>query len=101
MSEVSEGERRSDTAPSDTNNGWDFFSDKTTPGERNRYLVHALIYTIGLLLVVWPLFAVFNRVEPYVLGMPFNMFWTGLSLVIVLVNTIALYRWEHGPVTKP
>lgn len=81
--------------------GLDLFSEETTQAERRRYVVHAMVYVVGLILVVWPLFPLFNRVEPYVLGMPFNMFWTALSLVVVLVNTVLLYRWEHGPVTKP
>lgn len=81
--------------------GWDFFSEETTQTERRRYIAHAMVYVVGLVLVVWPVFTLFNRVEPYVLGMPFNMFWTGLSLVVVLVNTVLLYRWEHGPLTKP
>jgi hypothetical protein len=59
------------------------------------------VYSVGLVLVVWPVLPLFNQVEPYVLGMPFNMFWTGLSLVLVLVNTVSLYRWEHGAMTKP
>lgn len=101
MSEVGEIEPDTETEQVEQTKGWDFFSDQTTPGERRRYIAHGLVYAVGLVLVVWPVFTVFNRIEPYVLGMPFNMFWTGLSLVIVLVNTVLLYRWEHGPVTKP
>lgn len=101
MTEVREVEQENGNEQGGQTRGWDFFSDQTTPGERRRYIAHTLVYVVGLLLVIWPVFTVFNRIEPYVLGMPFNMFWTGLSLVIVLVNTVLLYRWEHGPVTKP
>ncbi len=37
-----------------------------------------------------------NQLEPYVLGLPFNMFWNILVLVLVLVNSVLLYRFDEG-----
>ena len=81
--------------------GLDLFSEETPAAARRRYLLHALVYVIGLVLVVWPVLPAFNRVEPYVLGLPFVMFWSALSLVLVFVNTVALFRYEHGSLTNP
>ncbi|WP_101295700.1 hypothetical protein [Halegenticoccus soli] len=85
---------RTEAFPSST--GWTFFSERTTRAQRRRYLAHALVYALGLSLVVWPGVLPFNRVEPLVLGLPFVFFWTAASLVIVLVNSLLLYRFEYG-----
>lgn len=76
--------------------GLDLFAEGTTIAERRRYLAHALVYVVGMVLVVWPGVMPFNRVEPYVLGLPFVFFWTAFSLIIVLANTVALYRFEYA-----
>jgi len=94
-----EPEGASETEP--PKEGWNFFSEETTKSERRRYTIHAVIFAVGLVLVVWPFLPLVNTVEPYVLGMPFVMFWTAMSLVLVFVNTALLYRWEHGALTKP
>lgn len=76
--------------------GLNVFSDRTTPAKRRRYLLHAAVYVLALLPTIWPLLAPFNRVEPYVLGMPFNMAVAVASIVVVFANTVALYRLDHG-----
>ncbi|MFC7154248.1 hypothetical protein ACFQPA_02105 [Halomarina halobia] len=76
--------------------GLDLFAARTSGRERTRYLLHALVYVVGLSLVVWPGVVPFNTVEPYVLGMPFVLFWTAFSLLVVFANTVLLYRFEYG-----
>lgn len=75
--------------------GLDLFSDRTPPAARRRYVLHALVYVAIMLALLWPAILSVNRVEPLVLGMPFVMFWITLSLLFVLVNTAALYRYEY------
>ncbi|KQL43993.1 DUF3311 domain-containing protein [Brevibacillus choshinensis] len=41
-------------------------------------------------LVVPPIFRLFNRIEPWVLGMPFVQFW---MLFVILVISILLIVW--------
>lgn len=77
--------------------GLDFFAAETTQRERRRYWLHFGIYVVLLATTVWPIFTLFNRIEPYVLGMPFNMVWDTLVLVFVTVNTYFLYRFDEGP----
>jgi hypothetical protein len=77
--------------------GFDLFAAETTQRERRRYWLHFGIYVVLLATTVWPIFTLFNRIEPYVLGMPFNMFWDTLVLVFVTVNTYLLYRFDEGP----
>lgn len=75
--------------------GLNLFSDRTPPAARRRYVLHALVYALILLGLLWPTVLLFNRVEPLVLGMPFVLFWIALALLFVLVNTAALYRYEY------
>lgn len=91
----------SDADRSDTETigiGLDLFSEHTSSETRRRYLLHLTIYSVLMLLVIWPIFPVVNRIEPYVLGMPFNMFWNVLVLTAVFVNSIALYKFDEGKV---
>lgn len=77
--------------------GLDLFAQQTTTHERRRYWLHFLVYAVLLSFTVWPVFTPFNRVTPYVLGLPFNMAWNTLVLALVAVNTYELFRFEEGP----
>lgn len=79
--------------------GFDFFSPATPKQARLRYWFHFSIYVILMCLAIWPMFSFFNRIEPYVLGMPFNMFWSSFVIGLVAVNTYFLYRFDVGPLT--
>jgi hypothetical protein len=79
--------------------GLDLFWQETSTRRRYRYLLHFGVYVGLLLTTIWPVFTVFNRVEPYVLGLPFNMFWVTVVLVLVTVNSLLLYRFDEGGLT--
>ena len=53
-------------------------------------------FTVNVLAVIWPGFAFFNRVEPTVLGLPFNMAWLAGWLVAALVVLVWIERSLHG-----
>lgn len=76
--------------------GLDLFWEGTSRKARYRYWLHFGIYVVLLSTVVWPVFSVFNRIEPYVLGLPFNMFWVTLVLVFITINSYLLYRFDEG-----
>lgn len=62
---------------------------------RVAYIGH-LIYFIAILLgTVWPIYLIGNRVEPYVLGIPFSMFWIVLVLIASLGGLVHLYMFER------
>ncbi len=55
------------------------------------------LFTIAMVAVmVFPIYALGNRVEPFVLGLPFSMFWVIAWIAVVFVGLIAFYRYEHG-----
>lgn len=84
------------TVSSQVSEGLDLFWEETPQKDRYRYLLHFGVYVILLGTTVWPGFVVFNRIEPYVLGLPFNMFWISLILVFITVNSYLLYRFDEG-----
>lgn len=97
QSETVSGSREAESQPEgNARTGLDFFSPQTTAEERRRYWIHFFVYVGLLSLTVWPVFTLFNRVTPYVLGLPFNMAWNTFVLVLVAVNTYLLYRFEEN-----
>lgn len=55
------------------------------------------LFTVAMVLVmVFPIYALGNRVEPFVLGLPFSMAWVIAWIVVEFVGLIAFYRYEHG-----
>ena len=49
---------------------------------------------------VWPGAMLFNRIEPFVLGLPFNLFFIALMIVGALCLLAALYISETRSETK-
>lgn len=76
----------------------DLFWQETSDQARRRYLLHFGIYAVLLVTTVWPVVLVFNQIEPYVLGMPFLIFWFTLVLVFITINSYLLYRFDEGKV---
>lgn len=50
-----------------------------------------------LLATTWPGASLFNRAEPLVLGLPFNLFVLALLISVALVMLAALYVSETRP----
>ena len=56
-----------------------------------------IIFLIILFLtLIFPVYAIANRVEPLVLGLPFGLFWIVLMEVIAFVVVCGFYFYEHG-----
>ena len=67
------------------------------PGARRRATRGVIIFTVLLALVmIFPIFAIGNRVEPYVLGLPFSMFWVVFWIAVEFVGLVAFFVYEHG-----
>lgn len=52
------------------------------------------LYLANIVCLIWPAVLPFNRIRPFVLGLPFSMFWMALWLVIGLVVLVWLDRME-------
>jgi len=56
-----------------------------------------VVFVVAMMAVmVFPLFAIGNRVEPMVLGLPFSMAWVVGWIMVEFVVLVAFYRYEHG-----
>ena len=73
-------------------------SDARTPGGAPRDATRGVvIFTVILALVmIFPIFAIGNRVEPFVLGLPFSLFWAVFWIAFEFVGLVAFYRYEYG-----
>ncbi len=55
------------------------------------------LFTVALVAVmIFPLFALGNRVEPMILGLPFSMAWVVGWIVVEFVALIGFFLYEHG-----
>jgi len=74
--------------------GFKFFPKKMSK-ERKRKFTYFLIYFIILVWAeVWPIFLIGNRVRPYVLGLPFSMFWTAAVVMAGFIGMLFLYNFD-------
>lgn len=56
----------------------------------------SIYFLICVLAMIWPGAVIANRIEPFVLGLPFFFFWYVLWVFVVFVGTFILYRLEFG-----
>lgn len=75
--------------------GLDLFSEETPQKVRLRFFLFFAVYTILILLVIWPIFPLVNQIEPYILGLPFNMAWNTAVLFLVMINGFLMYWYDE------
>ena len=71
-----------------------FFSSDLTVTQRRVYGAATAWFVVATLAMLWPIYPLFARVRPLVLGIPFALFWLTLILGISFAVGLALYRWE-------
>lgn len=57
---------------------------------------YVVFLVILFLAMIFPVYAVANRVFPLILGLPFGLFWIVLMEVIAFVVLGAFYLYEYG-----
>jgi len=57
------------------------------------FVVFVILIT---LVMIFPIYGLGNRVEPFVLGMPFSMIWVVFWIVVEFFGVIAFFLFEHG-----
>ena len=79
------------------------FSSKLTPGERRVYKAATILFIAVFFAFMWPIYPIFNRVRPLILGMPASLFYLVFLLAVAFLSILALYRWEdrHGKLEEP
>ena len=79
------------------------FSSALSPGERRVYKAATILFIVIFFAFMWPIYPLFNRVRPLILGMPASLFYLIFLLAIAFCSILALYRWEdrHGKLEEP
>ncbi|QYJ16147.1 hypothetical protein Rxycam_01978 [Rubrobacter xylanophilus DSM 9941] len=54
-----------------------------------------LYFFVCTMAMIWPGAAFANRIEPFVLGLPFFFFWYVFWVFLVFVGCVLLYRLEY------
>jgi len=54
--------------------------------------IYCLSLLAPFLLMVFPLFALGNRETPFIIGLPFSVFWVIFWIIITFIIVLFLYR---------
>lgn len=63
---------------------------------RGFYVFSAVLQIICWIAMVWPGALLANRIEPFVLGLPFMFFWYVAWVFIMFLGLVALYVVEYA-----
>jgi len=70
------------------------FRKDIPPKKRRVYSIFSVFFIICVLAVIFPFYAVANRVTPYIMGMPFSMAWIVIWIILLFIGLVLLYAWE-------
>ena len=70
------------------------FSKKVSKERKSTYIFFLVYFIILVWAEVWPIFLIGNRVRPYILGLPFSMFWTAAVVMAGFVGMLFLYNFD-------
>ncbi len=75
-------------------------SSEFQPSTRTRRLRRwvGIYFVVAFLLMIWPVYPIFSRVRPLLLGLPFSLVYLVTVLVVSFLVILGLYLWEahHG-----
>jgi hypothetical protein len=74
------------------------FSTSLSARERLVYGAVTVLFIGGFFATIWPIYPLFNRIRPFVLGIPFSLFYLIILVGVCFGAMLALYIWEdrHG-----
>ncbi len=70
------------------------FSTALNKIERRIYGTVTIVVIGTFLATMWPIYPLFSRIRPFVLGMPASLFYLLVLVFLVFFSLLALYRWE-------
>lgn len=50
-----------------------------------------ILMSVPFLMLIFPIFSIGNKVEPFIIGLPFNFFWVVLWICISFILLIVFY----------
>ncbi len=70
------------------------FGSHLSSAQRRVYGAVVVFYVLAAFGMSWPVYAIFSRVRPLVLGMPFSLFYLACWVIASFLVLLALFRWE-------
>ena len=62
---------------------------------RNRvYRAVVLYFIVVFLAMMWPVYPVFSKISPMLLGIPLSLFYLVVLLLLSFIVLLSLYLWE-------
>jgi hypothetical protein len=61
-----------------------------------RMKIAILLAIVNFLGAIWPVSYGVNRIQPFVFGFPFFLFWTTLWIFVCFINLAICYRLIQG-----
>jgi TRAP-type C4-dicarboxylate transport system permease small subunit len=79
------------------------FSSDLSPSERRVYKAATILFVAIFFAFMWPIYPIFNRIRPLVLGMPASLCYLVFLVGVAFAAILALYLWEdrHGKLEDP
>ena len=71
-----------------------FFSTALSTRERRVYGAVTLVFIGAFLATMWPIYLLFDRIRPFVFGIPLSLFYLVVLVFVCFFSLLALYRWE-------
>ncbi len=70
------------------------FSTLLPPAERRVYKAVTAFFVALFFAMIWPVYPVFSRIEPRLLGIPFALLYLIILLVLGFCVLLSLFLWE-------
>jgi len=70
------------------------FSSRLARGDRRVYGAVVLYFCAVFAAMLWPIYPLFSRARPIVLGLPFSLFYLAILLIVSFAVLGGLYLWE-------
>lgn len=70
------------------------FSSALSARERLVYGAVTLVFVGAFLATMWPIYPLFSRIRPMVLGVPLSLFYLIALVFVCFFSMLALYLWE-------
>ena len=80
--------------PKDRRRGVRIFSTALNAKERRVYGVVAAVFIGTFLATMWPIYPLFSRIRPMVLGVPASLVYLVILVFVCFFSLLALYRWD-------
>jgi TRAP-type C4-dicarboxylate transport system permease small subunit len=59
------------------------------------YKITVLYFIAAFAAMMWPIYPLFSRIRPMLLGIPFSLFYLVVIINLTFLVLLAVYLWEY------